>query len=77
MENRRTESEDESTSSKVSARKTGSSGSTAWICVRTCAQGGARGGLIDDRDRRRVFKVLVDEEASMHESHAKQVKVFG
>jgi hypothetical protein len=36
-----------------------------------------RGGLIDDCDRRHVFKVLVDEEASAQQHHAEQVKVFG
>jgi hypothetical protein len=36
----------------------------------------ASGGLVDDRDRRCVFNILVDEEASTQECHAEQMEVF-
>ena len=65
MENRRTESEEERTSSKVSARKTGSSASTDWICVRTCGGDGGGIDLSTQVERKKLGGALVDVEVDL------------
>ena len=72
MENRRTESEEERTSSKVSARKTGSSASTDWICRAHLRGDGGGIDLSTHVERKKLGGALVDVEVDLRNAGVRE-----